>query len=60
MAAGAGIGGAGVVALVACVAVVFDGCVCSGKGIKLVVVERRWRPSLWVVAGSAIGRKFCA
>ena len=41
MAAGAGIGGAGVVALVACVAVVFDGCVCSGEGVSVVCKARR-------------------
>ena len=41
MAACAGIGGTGVVALVACVAVVFDSCVCSGEGVSVVCKARR-------------------
>ena len=45
MAAGAGIGGAGVVALVACVAVVFDGFVRYSEGIENIVVKSGMPPS---------------
>ena len=46
MAPGTGIGGIGIVALVACVAVVFDSCVCSSEGIEIIVVKSGRRPCI--------------
>lgn len=47
----------GVIALVACIAIVRNGCMCSGKRINCIVVKVGWRPGNFTVANRAIGWK---
>ena len=57
MATVAGVGCSRVVAVVACVTVAGDGCVCAGDRPNGVVVEGRRRPRILAVAGRAGSRE---
>ena len=57
MAPCAGVGGSGVITVVACVAVVGDGGVRAREGVERIVVERRRCPSGLAVACLAVGRE---
>ena len=58
MASGAGIGSVGIVALVTCVAIVFDGCVCAIQYIEVIVYGKSGGcpTGFSGVAGCAVGR----